>query len=319
MKTILILLLGSFLGCITNATPYKALIIDGQNNHAVWPKSTIMMRQYLEETGLFEVDIARTQFLATSRKHANWLKEAGVAEGTETGPKTDPDFKPDFDQYDVVISNFGFRAAPWPKETQLAFEKYVREGGGFVSIHAANNCFPKWPEYNEMIGIGGWGGRNHKDGPYVYVNELGEVVRDESKGPGGAHGKLEEFQITMREPEHPIAKGLPAKWMQAVDECYCKLRGPAKNLTILGTAVSTITNRHEPQLMAIRYHDGRIFHTTLGHDERGFESVGFIETFQRGTEWAATGEVIDTTIPSDFPTEEKSSSRKFVYKRNPNR
>ena len=35
----------------------KALIIDGQNNHAVWPKSTIMMKQYLEETGLFEVDI----------------------------------------------------------------------------------------------------------------------------------------------------------------------------------------------------------------------------------------------------------------------
>jgi hypothetical protein len=26
----------------------KALIVDGQNNHAVWPKSSIMMTQYLE-------------------------------------------------------------------------------------------------------------------------------------------------------------------------------------------------------------------------------------------------------------------------------
>ena len=29
----------------------QVLIVDGQNNHSVWPKSTIMMKQYLEETG----------------------------------------------------------------------------------------------------------------------------------------------------------------------------------------------------------------------------------------------------------------------------
>ena len=37
----------------------KALIIDGQNNHYVWPKTTMMMRDYLEQTGLFEVSIHR--------------------------------------------------------------------------------------------------------------------------------------------------------------------------------------------------------------------------------------------------------------------
>jgi len=37
----------------------KALIIDGQNNHYVWPKTTMMMRGYLEETSLFEVDVYR--------------------------------------------------------------------------------------------------------------------------------------------------------------------------------------------------------------------------------------------------------------------
>ena len=31
-------------------------------------------------------------------------------------------------------------------------------GGGFVSVHAANNSFPAWPAYNRMIGLGGWGG-----------------------------------------------------------------------------------------------------------------------------------------------------------------
>ena len=40
--------------------PLKALIIDGENNHGIWPKTTMMMKDYLEETGLFEVDIERT-------------------------------------------------------------------------------------------------------------------------------------------------------------------------------------------------------------------------------------------------------------------
>ena len=30
-----------------------------------------------------------------------------------------------------------------------------------------------------MIGLGGWGGRNEKSGPYVYYNEQGQLVRDE--------------------------------------------------------------------------------------------------------------------------------------------
>lgn len=299
----------------TDAKPYKALIVDGQNNHGVWPKSTIMMRQYLEETGLFVVDVERTKFLMKSQGQAHWLAEAGAGEGTETGPKTDPDFSPDFSKYDVVINNFGWKAAPWPEATQLAFEKFVRNGGGFVSVHAADNCFPKWPEYNEMTGIGGWSGRNEKDGPYIYVNELGEVVRDTSPGPGGGHGPIEEFVITLREMDHPINAGLPKQWMHAFDECYCKLRGPAKNLTVIGTALSTKSNRNEPMLMTINYHQGRVFHTTLGHDERGFSSVGFITTFLRGTEWAATGKVTQTEVPDDFPTAEKSSSRKFEHKK----
>ena len=40
----------------------KALIIDGQNNHAIWPKTTMMMKGYLEDTGLFDVDIERTKY-----------------------------------------------------------------------------------------------------------------------------------------------------------------------------------------------------------------------------------------------------------------
>ena len=57
--TIVIIFLSCGLGM---AQSMKALIIDGQNNHVMWPKTTMMMKQYLEATGLYKVDIQRTHF-----------------------------------------------------------------------------------------------------------------------------------------------------------------------------------------------------------------------------------------------------------------
>ncbi|WOO41741.1 ThuA domain-containing protein [Rubellicoccus peritrichatus] len=297
----------------------KALIIDGQNNHAVWPKSTIMMKQYLEDTGLFEVDVDRTRFTWRANNQKAFLPLAGVGETEDLEqPKTDPDFEPSFEDYDVVISNFGWKAADWPEDTQEALEDYMENGGGFVSVHAADNSFPKWKEYNKMIGLGGWGGRNEKDGPYVYYTNEGELVRDTSPGGSGAHGPKGHFPITVRVADHPITEGMPEVWLTSKDECYAKLRGPAENMTILATGKDVSgkapTDRHEPILMVVDYGDGRIFHTTLGHDTDGFEGVGFITSFTRGAEWAATGEV-SQSIPNDFPTAEESSSRKFKLRK----
>lgn len=298
----------------------KVLIIDGQNNHEVWPKSTIMMKQYLEETGRFKVDIARTQYLNKSEKFKDWLGYAkNVPEGIEGDSKTDPDFKPKFSKYDVVISNFGWRAASWPEATQKAFEKYIEEGGGFVSVHAADNSFPKWKAYNKMIAIGGWGGRTEKDGPYLYVDKDNKTKKDYSPGKGGTHGKREAFVVTNYNTKHPITMGMPKTWMHAPDECYAFLRGPAENVTILATAVSTKKapelEQKEPVAMVVEYGKGRIFHTTLGHDTKSFECVGFITLLTRGVEWAATNDVTLTDLPEDFPKEDEVSQREFSYKK----
>jgi hypothetical protein len=158
-----------------------------------------------------------------------------------------------------------------------------------------------------MIGLGGWGNRTEKDGPYVYFNNE-KMVIDTAAGRGGSHGKRQPFEIRMRNTEHPITKGLPTRWMHGSDECYSELRGPAKNMEILATAMSPKnaggSGRHEPMLMTISYGKGRIFHTVLGHaDEQGgpaLECAGFIVTLQRGAEWAASGKVTQK-IPYDFP------------------
>ena len=266
----------------------KALIVDGQNNHS-WKVTTPLLKKMLEDTGLFEVEVATSP-----------------AQGKDMSA-----FEPKFSDYKVVVSNYN--GDEWSAKTKKAFVDYVKGGGGLVIVHAADNSFPKWAEYNEMIGLGGWGGRTEKDGPYVRVKES-KVVFDTRKGNGGSHGRQHAFVVETFDTEHPITKGLPRKWLHAQDELYDRLRGPAKNLQLLATAYSDKktggTGELEPILFTMAYGKGRVFHTTLGHDSKGMKCVGFIVTTQRGTEWAATGKVTQTKVPADFPTEAKTSSRK---------
>ena len=266
---------------------FKALIIDGQNNHGVWPQTSQMMKKYLEETELFSVAIATT---------------------AKTG--TDDSFHPEFKNFDVVISNYN--GAAWPEATQQSFIEYLKTGGGFVVVHAANNSFGAWKEYNVAIGLGGWGGRNEKSGPYVYFDDQGKLVRDKSAGKGGHHGAQHPFLVTTRNSQHPITKGMPGQWLHEKDELYDMLRGPAENMTVLATAFASKerggTGRHEPMIFTIEYGQGRVFHTPMGHGINSQQCVGFITTLQRGAEWAASGKVTQK-IPSDFPGVDEVSKR----------
>jgi uncharacterized protein len=293
----------------------KTLIIDGQNNHDQWPKTTMMVKKMLEETGRFEVDIYRTAFTWKGDEYLAQFTPKNLPPTTANkDPKPDPNFSPKFSKYKLVISNLGWNAAVLPEKTKADLEKFVKKGGGLVVFHAADNSFPEWTAYNEMIGLGGWGNRDEKSGPYVYFNNDGKLVTDTTKGRGGSHGPQHEYVIKIREPEHPITKGMPAEWLHTKDELYDRLRGPAKNMTILATAYSAPqykgTDRHEPALMVLSYGKGRIFHNIMGHVDYSVECVGFISTMQRGSEWAATGKVT-IPLPSDFPTAQKTSSKPF--------
>lgn len=264
------------------AGPLRVMLLDGQSGgpYHAWQLTTPVLKKELEETGLFQVDVV-------------------------TAPPSGGDFssfQPGFNKYQAVVWNLD--SPEWPASLMASFEQYVRDGGGVVVVHAADNAFPQWKAFNEMIGIGGWRNRNEKAGPLWYYKD-GKLVSDTSPGNAGSHGNRLPFQLTLQDTGHPITRGLPKQWMHVGDELYATLRGPGQNMKVLATAHSDPANkgtgRDEPILMVLSYGKGRVFHTTMGHDIPALACVGFMVTLQRGAEWAATGKVTQK-IPAAFPT-----------------
>ena len=259
------------------------LIIDGQNNHD-WKATTPVLEAFLEKSGRFDVDVATSP--PAKSPEGSWES-----------------FRPEFAKYDVVLSNYNGEL--WPERVQKDLEEYVAGGGGLVIVHAANNAFPPWEEWNKMIGLG-WRGASF--GPRVTVTDDGKVVRAEKgAGPGAGHGSQHPFAVVTRDREHPVTKGLPAEWMHEKDELYHGQRGPALNMHILATAYADPakggTGAHEPMVWWIPYGKGRVFTTVLGHGDYSMKCRGFQTIVARGSEWAAT-EKVTLPVPEDFPTAE---------------
>lgn len=223
----------------------KVLILSGANNHN-WKATTPALKQILEDSGRFECEV--------TEKPAECNLET-------------------FKKYDVVLSDYN--GPRWGEAAEQGLLEYVRGGGGFVVVHAANNAFSNWPEYEVLIGVA-W-------------------------RQGAGHGNRHSFAVKIVNPDHPITQGMK-DFQHNVDELYHRLKR-AENVNILAVAHSDPAQRgtgeDEPMLVTVDYGQGRVFQTVMGHDVNA-HGVGFKCTLLRGTEWAATGKVT-IPIPEDWP------------------
>jgi type 1 glutamine amidotransferase len=279
----------AFSPAAAHAEKLRVLIVDGQNNHDWRSTTPIMKAEFEKHADRFKVDVTSNLGKADKKPGHSF----------ETVP-----FPPDLSKYDVIVSNYN--GGSWPKEFNDALDARLKEGKiGLVIVHAANNAFGGWKEYNQMIGMG-W--RDAKYGKRLKLDDEGKTVMvPAGEDQGSGHRYTGDFQVVLRDAAHPVVKGMPKEWMHARDELYDNMRGPIENVHLIATAYSKGTKTNEPMIWTVSYGKGKVFHTPMGHDANAMRCVGYLTTLLRGTEWAGDG-MVTIAIPADFPTAEKTSS-----------
>lgn len=287
LKSLIFLFWGHIVFAQSLSDKLNVLIVDGFSNHD-WKQTSLVVKTILEKSDLFNVDISTAPSEPEDYEWKNW--------------------RPKFKNYDVVIqntNNIHNKNMRWPREVEKDMEEYLRSGGGIYILHSANNAFPKWEEYNLMIGLG-W--RSEDEGIALQVNGNGEIVEiPVGEGKSTFHGPRNDEIIYILN-NHAINKGFPKAWKTPNMELYKFARGPAKHLTILSYAKDNDTNINWPVEWIISYGKGRVYNSSMGHLWKGdsypisYRCVGFQTTLIRATEWLATGKS-SYKIPANFPTQ----------------
>ncbi len=289
LKSATFLFLGHIAFAQSHSDKLNVLIVDGFSNHD-WKQTSLVVKTILEESDLFNVVISTAPSEPEDNEWKNW--------------------RPKFKDYDVVIqnsNNIDNLKIRWPREVEKNLEEYLRSGGGLYILHSANNSFPKWEEYNLMIGLG-W--RSEDEGVALQVKENKEIVEiPVSEGKSTFHGPRNDEIIYILK-NHPINKNFPKAWKTPDMELYQFARGPAKNLTVLSYAKDNDTNINWPVEWVISYGKGRVYNSSMGHLWEGdtypigYRCAGFQTILIRATEWLATGKT-SYKIPDNFPTQHK--------------
>jgi type 1 glutamine amidotransferase len=268
-------------------TPIKVLVISGQNNHD-WKKSTPYLEKILNSTDLIQATVNNSP--GPNAPQAAW-----------------DGWQPRFRDFGCVVLNYNGQA--WPERVQKDFVEYVRNGGGVVVIHAANNSFTGWKEYEQMVGLL-WRGKEYGDS--LYFDKEGNIVREKAgEGRGMGHGGQYDWVMTTRDASNPITQSMPLHWMHAKDELYHGQRGPAADVHILLSAHSDPnkggTGYDEPIVWWVPFGKGKVLTNVMGHvgETTPLECVGFQTVLLRSVEWLSTGEC-HTPLPENFPTENQT-------------
>ena len=235
--------------------PLRVLVFSGLNNHD-WKSTTPVLLDVLKKCPRF-----------------------GVVDVTDNPEQCDA---AKLAQYDVIVSNwtpYPRTAREWPEATEKAFLDFVRNGGGFLVIHAAACTFQEWPEFQKVIGLT-W------------------------QADKTSHTHHSTFKVSVKDATHPITQGLGDFY--TTDELYqnmvCMTDNPFDVVFDAYSAKSVSgTEKNEPMLIAMQYGKGRAVNLMLGHDARAMRNAGFQTLLLRGTEWAATNRVT-IPAPGDWPT-----------------
>jgi type 1 glutamine amidotransferase len=146
---------------------------------------------------------------------------------------------------------------------QAAFRGYIRQGGGFVGVHAAADTEYGWPWYGDLVG--------------AYF---------------AGHPAPARARIRVEKPNHPSTRTLPDPWVR-FDEWYDFRRNPRDHgVTVLLTLDESSYSGGQmgadhPIAWHHEYDGGRSWYTAGGHTEASFSEPRFREHLLGGIRYAA--------------------------------
>ncbi|WP_036602464.1 ThuA domain-containing protein [Olivibacter sitiensis] len=146
------------------------------------------------------------------------------------------------------------------EQQKSAFQSYIRQGGGFMGIHAATDTEFNWPWYNQLVGA-------------YFVN----------------HPEVQEAKLIKTDAAHPATEHLHQVWMHT-DEWYnFKSIYPEIHPLLLLDETSYSGGNNGKEHPITWYHDfdgGRSFYTGLGHTDESYDENAFQQLLLGGINYA---------------------------------
>lgn len=143
---------------------------------------------------------------------------------------------------------------------QAVMESYIRNGGGYIGIHAATDTEYEWPWYNKLVGA--W-----------FIS----------------HPKQQEATLLVVDRSHASTKHLQEKWVRK-DEWYnFKDINPDTHVLIKIDEHSYEGGKNgdnHPMAWYHKFDGGRAFYTELGHTKESYADPAFIQHVLGGIQYA---------------------------------
>ncbi|MFI6348064.1 ThuA domain-containing protein [Streptomyces sp. NPDC050560] len=153
------------------------------------------------------------------------------------------------DKYDAVV--FLSTTGDVLDDTQqAAFEQYIKDGGGYMGVHAAADTEYDWPFYGDLVGA--W---------------------------FDSHPAIQEATVRVEDHDNPATAHLDDTWKRT-DELYNYRTNPRDHVHVLATLDETTyeggtMKGDHPIAWCQEYQGGRSFYTGLGHTKESYTEDAF--------------------------------------------
>ncbi len=148
---------------------------------------------------------------------------------------------------------------------KVAFEHYIRHGGGYAGVHSASDTEYGWSWYGQLVG--------------AYFDRV------------HGHSRVVQASVHVLDSTHPSTRMLPSLWIRT-DEWYNFASNPSSVVHVLMTVdektyVGGVMGVDHPIAWYHTFDGGRSWYTAMGHTSESYKEPLFLAHLWGGILYAA--------------------------------